>query len=227
MARKRTAEDLIADVRSRAGMERSKFVKDPEILEYLNQARAELDSRIQRAEGQVHSVRSTTIAVAAGTVSYPLPEDFKDLLGITVLLQGITQQLDPFMENERAMLTNATITYPYAGFPKYRIMGEEIEFLPSTHTFVATVRYRPGSVRLRLGRTPPDAVSYPNGQEMAMVYDAVATCLEKEETDSSHWTTQRDRIYQLIMADAAQRDASHPERATDVTGGIGFDPWGT
>ncbi len=208
-------------------MEGSKFVKDPEILEYLNQARAELDSRIHRAEGQVHKVATQTIAVSSAAVSYPLNEDFKELIGVTIVIEGITQRLDPFMEDERALLSNATITYPYAGYPKYRIMGDDIEFLPSTHTFVATLRYKPGSVRLRLGRVPPDFVSYPNGQEMAMIYDAVATCIQKEEADASFFLAQRDRIYQLITADAAQRDAGSPERVSDVTGGIGFDPWVT
>ncbi len=226
MFRERTAEDLVSDVRSRADMVGSDFVEDEEILGYLNTEYAELWSRVRRNEGHPHARKSKAYTVDSDTTLYDLPFDFWDVQSVVANLGGRTVVLEPFMEGERDALTSPLV-YPNGYSPRYRVQGDYLEILPATQSFTATLYYTPGSPRLRLGQTPPDTVKGFNGYEDAMVFGAVATCLQKQESDPSFWLAQRERIYRLIEANAAQRDASHPERVTDVTGGIAWPwPWG-
>lgn len=224
MARTRTAEQLVADVRARANMENSEFVEDFEILEYLNQELAELHGRIILAEGQPFFRSSTTISVTAGTSLYNLPADFFDLQELTATIGGHRVTLQPFMAGERAALQDSPL-YVYRQSPMYRIQGSQIEILPSTLTYTATLYYRKRSPRLVLGATPADTFDGYNGWEVAAIYGTVAICLQKEESDPSFYLAQKERILKHIDAMAARRDASHPERVTDVTGGLDRLPW--
>lgn len=227
MARERTAEDLVADVRKRANLEESEFVTDEEILEYLNQELAELRGRLRMNEGQPHKKLTRDIAVTSGTSLYDLPRDFWELLGATAVIGGRSRALEPFMENERADLVNGPF-FATALSPMYRLANQQIEILPATQDFTLTIAYAPTEGRLRLGQTPPDKVDGYNGYEVAAIYGAVAICNAKEETDPSFYLAQKDRILRQIDALAAQRDAGKPERVTDVTGGLGgdFGPFG-
>ncbi len=229
MARLRTAEDCVLDVRKRAGLEFSELVDDDEILEYLNQEFAELRSRIRRNEGQPHHRTTKTIAVTAGTSLYDLPLDCWELLGIEATIGGLTRRVEPFMENERAGLRDALLPTTYAT-PMYRYASRtQIEFLPATLSFSAILKYVQGEPRLRLHQTPPDTIDGFNGYEIAGIYGAVATCREKEGLDPSFYEARKAKILTLIDANAAQRDAGAPERVTDVTGGIDadiFSPYG-
>lgn len=227
MARLRTAEDMVADVRKRCGLEHSELVDDPEILELLNQELAELRSHLRRNEGQPHEKTSKAIAVVAGTSLYPLPTDFWELLGVEAKIGGITRPLDPFMERERPDLLNSQILSS-TGSPMYRLAGklagvDQIEFLPATLTFTANVKYAPSEPRLVLGVIPASTVDGYNGYEVAAIYGTCAQIREKEDADPSFYEGRKMKIYALIDANAAQRDAGSPERVTDVTGGLDYD----
>ncbi len=223
MARLRTAEDCVLDVRKRAGLEFSELVDDDEILEYLNQEFAEIRSRIRRNEGQPHHRTTKDLAVTAGTSVYDLPLDCWELLGIEATIGGVTGRIEPYMENERAGLRNALLPSTFAR-PMYRYASRtQIEFLPATVSFTALLKYVAGEPRLRLGQTPPDTIDGFNGYEIAGIYGAVATCREKEGLDPSFYEGRKAKMLALIDANAAQRDAGAPERVTDVTGGLDED----
>lgn len=225
MSRTRTAELLVADVRVRANMENSEFVTDEEILEYINQELAELHGRIILGEGQPHFRSSTSISVVSGTALYSLPTDFFDLQELTASISGYVRTLHPFMPSERAALLNSAL-YLYTESPQYRIQGTQIEILPSTLTYTATLYYRRNSPRLTLGATPTaDTFDGFNGYEVAAIYGATATCLAKEESDPSFYLAQKDKILRHIDALVSRRDASHPERVQDVTGALNYYPW--
>ena len=227
--RLRTVEDLVMDVRNRAGCEGQgdNFVTDPEILEWLNQELAELRGHLRMNEGQPHKRLSKDIACTAGTSLYDLPLDFWELLSVEAVIGGRTRMMEPFMENERADLSNGAFFATIIS-PMYRIANNQIEILPASQDFTITVRYAPNEGRLRLGQVPPDTVDGYNGYEIAAVYGATASCLEKEKLDPSFYEGRKMRILAQIDALAAQRDAGRPERVTDVTGGLGgdFGPFG-
>ncbi len=228
MARYRTAEDLVADVRNRAGMEFSELLDDTEILEFINQELAELRGHLRMNEGQPHKrLTAPTISVTSGVSLYTLPTDFWELLSAVATIGGVTRDLEPFMENERGGLSNGVFLATNTS-PMYRIANDQIEILPATQDFDLVLRYAPCEGRLRLGRTPPDKVDGYNGYEVAAVYGAVALCQAKEQTDPSFYEGRKTRILQHIDALAALRDAARPERVTDVTGGLSdeFGPFG-
>ena len=229
MARTRTIDDMVLDVRMRANMENSEFVTNQEILEYLNQELAELRSHLRLNEGQPHQRRTRTIEVTSDTSTYDLPADFWQLLSCEASLGGIQRRLDPFMEAERASLVNSQVLVP-AGSPMYRIQEAQIEFLPVTQSFTATLFYAPSEPRYRLNQTPRHVVDGYNGYEIAAIYGATASCLAKEEADPSFWEMRKDKILRLIDALAAKRDASHPERVSEViplADEFSFGPWWT
>lgn len=224
MARVRTAENLVADVRKRVNLEHSELLDDNEIIEYLNQEFSELKMAMRLAEGQPHDVNvAPPIVVTPGTSLYDLPADFWQILGVTANIGGLNRRLEPFMENERASLQNSILIGTQAS-PMYRIANRtQIEFLPPTLSFSATLRYVPAAVRLVLGQIPEQTIDGFNGYEMAAVYGTCASLREKEETDPSFFEGRKLRIYTLIQATTAQRDAGAPERVTDVTGGLDYD----
>jgi hypothetical protein len=225
--RLRTPEDLVADVRKRAGCDGAgdDFVTDEEILEDLNQFLAELRGHLRMNEGQPHKRTTASISVVSGTSLYDLPTDFWELLGVTASINGLVRDLDSFMEGERASLSNGDY-FASTVSPRYRISNNQIEILPSTQTFTLSVRYAPSEGRLRLGQSPPDTVDGYNGYEIAAVYGAVATIQEKEQIDPSFYEGRRLRILAHIDALAASRDANRPERVTDVTGDLDSGPFG-
>jgi len=213
VARTRTLTAMILDVRQRTNQENSTFVTDAEITEYLNQEIAELYARIVQAQGPEHYRSSSPVSVVSGTALYALPADFFQLQALEATLGGITGRLRPFMQSEHALLANAQ---PYAWYSpiRYRVQANNLEILPATQTFNATLYYTPAPPRLVSGADTFDGFA---GYEVAAIYGACATVLAKEESDPGFYMAQRDRIYQHIQSVAAQRDANEPERVQDVT----------
>lgn len=223
MARTRTLTELIADVRQRTNMENSEFVTDPELTEYLNQELAELYSRLALAEGHPHFRSEKEYSVTPASSLYPLEADFWRAQRMTATLDGVVRDMEPFMEGERADLLNTQyFTALFSGAPRYRIQADNVEILPVNRSFTATLYYTRSCPRLTSGSDTTDGF---NGYEVAAIYGTCATVLEKEKADYSFYAGQKDRIYKLIDSLAAQRDASHPERVTDVTGGLYYGEW--
>lgn len=230
MSRERSIDDLIVDVRQKANMENSEFVTDDEILEALNQQFTKLKTHLRRNEGQPHERKAApALTVTSAASLYDLPVDFWELLSVEANLGGIQRRLDPYMEAERAALSNASVLVP-SGTPMYRLSGQQIEFLPVTQSFSATVYYVPGMVRYKRNQTPRQMVNGWNGYEMAPVYTVVAELLAKEGADPSYWEGKAREMYVLIDANAANRDGGHPERVSEVVplaDEFSYGPWWT
>lgn len=210
--RTRTLTNLLSDIRQRTNLENSTFVTDTELTEYLNQELAELWTRLFLSEGQPHQRLSQIIAVTAGTTLYSLNADFYAAQEVTASLGGAVISLHPFMPLEHAYLQSAGASGAI-GPVCYRIQAAQIEFLPASQAFTATVYYTPACPRLVSGSDTFDGY---NGYEMAAVHGACATALAKAARDPSFYLGQRERTYALIDAASARRDNSHPERVQDV-----------
>lgn len=213
MARTRTLTDLIADVRQRTNQESSTFVTDAEVTEYVNQEIAELYARIVQAQGPVHYRTSSSISVTSGTALYSLPADFWQLQAVEATIGGVTGRLRPFMPVEHPWLANGG-TYAWVAPVRYRLQANQIEFLPATQSFTATLYYTAAPPRLVSGSDTFDGFA---GYEMAAIYGACAVVLQKEESDPGFYLSQKERIYQHIQAVASQRDANEPERVQDIS----------
>lgn len=221
MARTRTLANLVADVRQRTNMENSEFVTDDEITEYLNQELAELHAKLTASEGQPHFISTTTVSVTVGTTLYALPADFWKVLRCVATVDSIARDMEPFMEGERASLMNTQyFTATFSGGPRYRVQGDNLEVLPVNRAFTIELRYIRACPRLVEDGDTTDGF---NGYEVAALHGACAMVKEKEMTSPAFFQGLKDRIYRTIDALAAQRDASHPERVTDVVGWADFD----
>ena len=222
MARTRSLTNLIADVRQRTNQENSTFVTDAEITEYLNQELAELHGRLTMVAGHPYFRSSQAYPVTAGTSLYALPADFWQVQEVDAYLDGIRRTLQPFMAGERAGLSNTNV-YFFPSSPSYRVQAGNIEFLPADRTYTATLYYVRSSPRLSAGADTFDGF---NGYEVAAIYGTCATILQKEEADPNFYLGLRQAQYRRIDAEAAHRDASNPERVTDVVGiGDSFGWW--
>ncbi len=202
---------MLSDVRQRTNMENSEFVTDAELTEYLNQELAELCSRLGLEQGQPFFRASTPFTVTVGTALYALPADFFMIQHVEATINGCTGPLRPFMQSEHAGLTSST-GWPAGPPVMYRVQGDNIEFLPATRAFTATVYYTPRQARLTAGSDTFDGF---NGFEVAAIYGACATVLQKEDADPGFYLGQKERIYKHIDALATARDNA-PERVQDV-----------
>lgn len=223
MGRSRTLAEMRTVVRNRTNLEFSTFVTDDEIDENLNEEYAELIARLISNEGQPHFVSTTTLNITQGTTLYPLPSDFWRLLRIVSTFDGITRDMEPFMEGERAGLLNTEyFSSTFSPGPRYRLQADNIEILPVSRAFTVELRYIHSCPILVDDADTADGY---NGYEQAMIAGACALVREKEQTDPSFFERRKDRIYQLIDAWAHSRDASHPERVTDVVGTNYYGDW--
>ena len=215
MARTRTLTNLIADCRQRANMVNSTFVSDAEITEFLNQELAELYNVFIQCEDHPYFRSSQSYTVTSTTTSQSLPATFLRVQSVEATINGIVGLLHPFMAAERAILVNAgtqglsRLVHPVA----YRVQASNIEFLPVTQSFTATLYYTPAQTRLSAGSDTFDGY---NGFEAAAIYGTVAIMLAKEESDPSFNLSQKDRIYRSIEMWASNRDASHAPRVQEV-----------
>lgn len=223
MSRTRTLTNLISDVRQRTNQENSTFVTDAELTEYLNQELAELWTHLFLNEGQPHQRSSSTITVTSGTALYTLPSDFWTMQEVTATIGSDVVPIHPFMPLEHAYLQSAGASGAI-GPVCYRVQANNIEFLPTNATFVATLFYTPCAPRLV---APSDTWDGFNGYEMAPIYGVCATVKDKGGEDPSFYAMQKDKLYQQVIdAAAARRDNSHPERIQDVRDRSGINALG-
>lgn len=221
MSRTRTLTNMLLDVRMRTNMENSTFCTDAELTEYLNQALAKLWRRLCQNAGQPFYRSSTTYTVTSATTLQALPADFYQVQEVSAVMGGFTYSLTPFMAAERGALKSATV-YTALGSPQYRVQANNIEFLPVSQSFTATLFYAPAQPRLAVGSDVFDGFA---GYELAALYETCAIVNQKEETDPSFYAGQAAAIYADIDLQIAQRDAANPERVQDVVGNMDNASW--
>ena len=205
---------MLLDIRQRTNQENSTFVTDAELTEYLNQEIADLWGRLVQGGGHPHYRSQTSYSVTAQTTLQTLPADFFEVQEVTATLGGITGALMPFMAAEHGYLKNVSAWGPLASV-RYRVQSGNIEFLPASQTFTATLYYSPSCPRLVSGSDTFDGF---NAYELAPIYGVCAIVAAKEESDPGFHLAQRDRLYRQIDSFAATRDAANPERVQDMLG---------
>lgn len=203
---------MLQDIRQRTNQENSTFVTDAELTEYLNQELAELWGRLVFNQGQPFYRSSTTFSVVVGTSLYSLPADFWTLQEVTATVNGITGTVRPFMAAERGQLVSPTTGLVFE-LVRYRLQAGNIEFLPASQAFTATVYYSPAQPRLVNGADVFDGF---NGYEVAAIYGVCAIVAAKEETDPSFHESRKAAVYARIDREAANRDMANPERVQEV-----------
>lgn len=214
-----TLEELRLRARQRADMENSKFVKDSELTSYINNSIAELHDILSEAYGSEYFVQETdATALVEGQAKYDLPDDFYELKGVDVQLDGqewVT--VTPFAFNERNRNQNSAFSgWSLAGLCniRYRLVGNKIQFSPAPDT-AANYRlwYVPVAERLV---NNDDTLQDFNAYSEYVIVDAAIKCMQKEESDVSVLMAQKAALEKRIRDKAANRDAANAESISDI-----------
>jgi hypothetical protein len=216
MAKTVTLSSLRTQIRQRCDMENSSFVSDSELNSYINASYAELyDLLVSRFED--YFTTTTTATVTAGNSSFAVPSDFYKLRGVdrqigssdnyyALLKFNFSERNWRNRRLNRALFGQSNINY--------RLIGDTVELLPEDHA-AGTYRlwYVPAFTTLSSDSDTLDGV---NGWEEYIVVDACIKCLEKEESSTTSFERQKQKLEMRIEEMASNRDFDQPERVTDM-----------
>lgn len=215
---------MITSVRRRANIEnRTRFISDTEITEYLNAGLAYLYDLLVQAGGQPWYRKSVQFNTTGNQSLYTFTAigapDMYILQSVDVNLgtNGNAEPIitaRPYMEYER----NRYKFFPgqwLAGTPVfYRMQDAGINFIPTpTGSYSITLNYYPTFTKLANGTDAFDGV---NGWEEYAIWKATADCQGKAEYDPSYAFSKCNELEKKIQSMSEQRDAGAPERMTET-----------
>jgi len=218
MSRLTTLGQLKYESRLRADKVGSGFIKDDELLTYINSSYAELYDLLVGAYGNDYYAKEYAFATVGQQRAYPLPADFYKLLGADYVV-GPTSilTLKPYQFNERNRYQQGTYWSALVGIygPKYRITEENIDFAPIPDgSYNIVLHYVPACPKLA---DDVDTANGVNGWEEYIIVDCAIKMLQKEESDVSVLMAQKQALLGRINLMAENRDAGQSFRVTDVT----------
>lgn len=190
------------------------FVSDSEVNRLIDVHTAKLYDKLLKARGQEYYADEDTISVVAGTSRYSLPDDFYELLSLTLEWgAGNHEDLEPYEFLERSGYRNL-LTWARGSAKGYRVRGTEVEFLPVPQSPVTCrIQYVPAFTDFANDGATFDGV---NGWERWIVLSVaidLRTIRKLPFGDLQQLlSVEDDRIEEL----AAQRDAMHPARVRNV-----------
>ena len=233
MASRMKLSEIRSLVISQADMTGSSFPTDASTSDYTT-----LDAWINSAVSELHDLLVDAYEDyfvkrfqfdLTGAENYLLPDDFYKLRKVYNKDGNKRYRLRRFTMNDMDNY-DETLIYETAVSNKallYRIMGNEIYFLPlPSGTGSATIElwYIPQAVKLV---DPDDEIHYsiPIGWEDFIINDVVARLLEKEESDPSTALARKAAIKDRIALAAEERDSGEAHRVSDVYQFDGPYPW--
>lgn len=221
MARTVTRLQLRTWVRSKGDWPDTNFVTDTEINEELNAGIAYLHRLIANARGYEYFRTSTNLATVAGTDTVALPADFYDVLALWWDQgSGIKVPIRRYMPVEgEDQITGEGWTGSLASDNvRYSLVKDAFRFVP-TPAAIHTVKCEYIQAPLVFSADTGAGGTWDGygGFEEFPVWYAVATFLQKEESDASVALARMADVRQSILATAA-RDHAEPIRAQDVRG---------
>lgn len=191
MALTKTLLQLRTAVRQRADMENSLFCSDSELTDRINAAIRMVYRAIVKVRGDEFFGTSATITTVSGTSTYALPTTFMKLASSGIWWvpgTGENVRLHRYTPNQSlTMVPSQGWTWsPYGSSRtnvRYGLFGKQLRFLPTplaVHN--VTVQYIPYPIALSADGDTFDTLA---GFEEAIIWDTVATCLAKQESDPS------------------------------------------
>jgi len=221
-----TRSALVEQVRSMAGMENSTFIEDAHIAVWIDNAARRLYNKLIAARGQEYYRREESFSLEKGTKLYTLSADFMQLLAVYVHDGPTHVPLAAFEMAEVARLLN--IASPQIRDYRYRLTysplwGDQIEiYPPPACEAVITYHYIPTLDAHDADETEqPVAYNFISGFAQWVIYDVVALCLLKEESDPSMYMQLKAQLERDIDSMAPHRDTQSAGRVLDVRGDLG------
>jgi hypothetical protein len=154
MARFVTLSELESKARRKADMENTNFVTQAELQDYINESLTELYDLLVSAYGEQYFTVFEDLPLAANTSALDLPADFYKNEGVSLKVTGtefITIYKYNFRNRNRDRL-GGSVGFLRSGYSfRYRIVGQEIQFVPNPSLGAATIRlhYTPVAPLLR------------------------------------------------------------------------------
>lgn len=222
-----TLAEMKTQVRQRADMEKSTFIKDDELKNYINGSYAELyDILVSRFEDYYSQVSPFTLTSVSNSQS--VPADLYKVRGVDFQLTStdwVTLRRWNFDERNRIARTTTRALRGIAD-RQYRVMGKNLTILPvdkapGNYQLWYIPRFTPLNLDTDVLGDVLDFAEY-------IIVDAAIKCLIKEESDTSVLLAIKQGLIARIQAMASNRD-TQPERISDVSGYVddGFGiPWG-
>ena len=135
-------EKLVERARRAADMENSAFVTEPEAIDRMNTAIAELYDLLIAAYGEDYTYLTVTASFTANLAEYPLPNDFYKLAGVDIETNASTAE---FITARRANEEHRNLVNRGAStWLRYFLRGPDLVFTPAPkNTRQYRIRYHP------------------------------------------------------------------------------------
>lgn len=214
-----TLGNLVLEATQRCNKEKDIFYTAQELNSMASQSYKELWDILAQKFGDDYFVATPyTYTTGQNQQFYPLPADFKALLGVEVALNPtdpnswITIRKFEFIQRN---LWNYPNVYTFYGVTnmRYRVNGNNLMIVPITQAG-QTVRiwYVPRPNQLINSTDTVDAIA---GWEEYIVTDMCIKMLAKEESDVSIFQGQKQALLKRIEEASENRDIGEPEKVSD------------
>jgi hypothetical protein len=214
-----TLAEIRQAARQRSDMVNSQFVTDPEFDSYINQSAYELYDLIIQKYGSDYYVASPLVfTIAPNQDTHPLPNDFYKGLGVDLQINNALDRwvrLNRFNFSDRNRFQSA-VAQPILGRTnlRYRFRDNVLWFTPVPSAGLTfRLWYIPRLTELVLDTDVLDGVS---GWTEYVIIDAAIKALQKEESDVSVLSGQKQAMIARIEAAAENRDAGSPSTVSDT-----------
>jgi hypothetical protein len=233
--------------KQRADRVNSNFVSNTEWDSYINQSQYELYDLLITVYEDYYKAPTAQFTTVGNQYIYPLPDGITSftnaagssfvpeamykLLGVdlavnTVNNAWVTVHKYNFIDRNKYLYANSNASiYGYTGL-RYRVMGNNIEFVPPpSGGQPIRLQYIP-KLRMLLQDTDITSTSISGWIEYVIV-DAAIKALQKEESDVSTLLAQKMVLKARIEEAASNRDAGLPDTISDTRGtNGGWGGWG-
>ncbi len=242
-----TGEMTLSQIRlsskQRADRVNSNFVTDPEWRGYINQAMFELYDLLITVYEDYYTAAPIQFIADGTTFLYPLPNGsnsfinpisnitavaapFYKLLGVDLALNNATNAYVTinkfnFIDRNRFVYPNTASTIYGVFNLQYRIMGSNLEFIPTPSAGQAIRIWYIPRLRELLQDTDTTTTGISGWIEYVIVR-AAKYALDKEESDSSKLTEELMFLKGRIEESAMNRDAGAPDKVSNTRGSSGF-----
>jgi len=232
---------VMLQARQRADRVASQFVTDSELITYINKSYTELYDLLTTLFEDYYLATPIVFNTNGTSSRYPLPNGvltFTDPTGASIVarpmykLLGVDLGLNTannayvtvnrfnFIDRNRFVYPNSNSTIYGVFNCQYRVMGDNIEFIPPpSANQPVRLWYIP---RMRDLVALTDTLDGVNGWIEYVITDAAIKILQKEESDVQVLAAQKMMLIQRINASASNRDAGQPDTISDTRGASGW-----
>ena len=221
-----TLAQLITRSRRRADQENSEFCTDAEVVDYINEAIAELHEMMVN-EYEIYYLSSHSYTLPADNPK-ELPTSFWKALGCDFASGGVTRRIRRYMFQERNAYESPMLKQGYMANVFFIIEGNNIRFIPeSPPGGTVTLWYIPEPQKFAGDETGDAARLFSvdralaNGFERFIVLDAAIKMLQKEESDTQILVAEREGVRHRLMLAAKDRTPGESRAIADVKVGTG------